>query len=271
MNMSKDLNILITNDDGYTSKGIRELVEIMRQFGRITVVAPKNHQSGMSVALTLGGTSIAYKKLEEKDGVSWSYVDGTPASCVKFALDQICPNRKCEGVVCGINHGSNASVATNYSGTMGAAEEAAINGIPSIGVSLCNYDEDADFSKVSEHFPGIFTSLMENRPARKGISYNVNFPSSGIPVKGIRVCHQGSGVWIKEYEPWDGSLGDIRSEEGEQVYVMRGEFIDTADQDDAEADHHALRDGYISIVPQRFDRTDTDEGKRLSSFLNMDF
>ena len=159
--MPSNLNILITNDDGYTSKGLRELVGMMLPYGRITVVAPRQHQSGMSVAVTLGRRPFAYRKLGVKDSVSWYWLDATPASCVKFALDKIFPDRKCDVVICGINHGSNASVATNYSGTMGAAEEAAINGIPAIGVSLCEFSEDADFTSVKEYFPMMFEKLME--------------------------------------------------------------------------------------------------------------
>lgn len=266
--MTKDLDILITNDDGYTSKGIRTLVDIMRPFGRITVIAPKTHQSGMSVALTLGSKAIAYKKLGDKDGVSWAYVNGTPASCVKFALDQVLPDRRCDVVVCGINHGANSSVATNYSGTMGAAEEAAINGIPAIGVSLCEYGEDADFSSVVKYFPRIFERLMENWPDRHGISYNVNFPPSSIPVRGLRVCHQGAGHWTKELDPMEGDeFGFHNGDEGEAFYVMRGEFVDDAPDSDIEADHHAIRDGYVSIVPQTYDRTDYVELSRLSGLM----
>ena len=271
MDMPANLDILITNDDGYTSKGIAELVSCMRQFGRITVVAPKYPQSGMSVALTLGRKAIAYRKVREGDGVSWSYVDGTPASCVKFALDQIYPDRKCDVVVCGINHGSNASVATNYSGTMGAAEEAAINGIPAIGVSLCDYSDDANFSKVTGAFPGIFMDLMEHVRPGSGICYNVNFPSAAVPLRGVRICHEGLGYWTRELDPWD--LDEIPGgkEEGESLYVMRGRFVDCAPAGDRSADHHALEDGYISITPQTFDRTDRTEELRLSALMDKDF
>ncbi len=243
--MPANLNILITNDDGYTSKGIRELVELMRPYGRITVVAPRSHQSGMSVAVSLGNRPCGYRDLGEKDGVSWAWLDATPASCVKFALDKVFPERKCDVVICGINHGSNASVATNYSGTMGAAEEAAINGIPSIGVSLCEFGEDADFSSVKKYFPAIFEKLMENWPGQRRLSYNVNFPPSDIPVKGVRVCHQGYGYWIR--------------------------FVDGSPEGDGMADHHAVDEGYIAITPQTIDRTDHEEEHRLSDFLNEEF
>ena len=269
--MPSKLSILITNDDGYASKGIAELVSCMRQFGRITVVAPKYPQSGMSVALTLGRKPIAYRALRQEDGVSWAYVDGTPASCVKFALDQVFQDRKCDVIVCGINHGSNASVATNYSGTMGAAEEAAINGIPAIGVSVCDYSDDADFSVVKDLFPGIFKDLYGHSIPGSGVCYNVNFPHAGVPVRGVRVCHEGLGYWTRELDPWD--LPEVPGglEDGESLYVMRGRFVDSAPGADRAADHHALEDGYISITPQTVDRTDRAEEARLSMLMNKDF
>ena len=151
---------------------------------------------------------------------------------------------------------------------MGAAEEAAINGIPAIGVSLCEYGEDADFSSVVKYFPRIFERLMENWPDRHGISYNVNFPPSSIPVRGLRVCHQGAGHWTKELDPMEvDEFGFHNGDEGEAFYVMRGEFVDDAPDSDIEADHHAIRDGYVSIVPQTYDRTDYVELSRLSGLM----
>lgn len=271
IDMPSNLNILITNDDGYASKGIRELVEMMRPYGKITVIAPRSHQSGMSVAVSLGNRPCGYKDLGIKDGVSWSWLDATPASCVKFALDKVFPDRRCDVVICGINHGSNASVATNYSGTMGAAEEAAINGIPAIGVSLCEYGEDADFSEVTKYFPALFERLMDNWPSKRGVSYNVNFPPTAIPVKGIKVCHQGYGYWVEEFETWTGAVPPEVNERVDALYVMRGRFLDGSPGGDGAADHHALEDGYISITPQSIDRTDHEEERRLGPIMDVVF
>ena len=123
------MNILITNDDGYTAKGINVLARIMCQFGNVTVIAPKSHQSGMSMAVSLGLKQIAYKELPEMKPGKWSYLDATPASCVKFGLNVPFIDRFPDVVVSGINHGSNAATAACYSGTLGAAAEAALNGI----------------------------------------------------------------------------------------------------------------------------------------------
>ncbi len=285
--MSDALNILLTNDDGYQAGGIKALAEIMCQFGRVTAVAPKYHQSGMSMAVSMGGKAIAYRKLPSVNGVEWSYLDATPASCVKYGLDEIFWPEKPDVVVCGINHGSNAATAANYSGTLGAAEEAALNGILGVGVSLDTLSLDADFSAVKEYFPGIFRNILAHRPSRKGIFYNVNFPDvPASEIKGIRVGHQGMGHWEKEFKPWDAELFARRgvspealgqtsfpkAEEGETLYMMVGDFIDDSPEEDAMADHHLLAEGYISITAHNIDSSDKEEIRRLGGLgFNVDF
>jgi 5'-nucleotidase len=275
------MRILITNDDGYQAKGIRVLVEIMKQFGEVTVIAPKKHQSGMSMAVSLGFKQIAHKDL----GDGWHYVDATPASCVKFGLNTIFEGNYPDVVVSGINHGSNASTASCYSGTLGAAMEGALNGIPAIGVSLDTLHPDADFSAVSEHFGEIFMTLMQNLPAKHGVYYNVNFPN--IPsdqIKGIRVGVQGMGRWVREFKEWDvqhyakygltpemlGQSSNPVLEEGEDLYMMVGDFED--DPRNAEnADHLLVADGYISVVAHNIDCTDYEETERLTPDIERNF
>ncbi|MBR5211689.1 MAG: 5'/3'-nucleotidase SurE [Bacteroidales bacterium] len=272
------MRILITNDDGYQAKGIKALVEIMKEFGEVTVIAPKHHQSGMSMAVSLGFKQIAHKDL----GDGWHYVDATPASCVKFGLNTMFLDNFPDVVVSGINHGSNASTASCYSGTLGAAEEAALNGIPAIGVSLDTLHPDADFSGVSQYFGDIFRKLMADLPQKHGVYYNVNFPD--IPadqIKGIRTGYQGLGKWIKEFKEWDvehyrkygitpellGQSSNPVLEEGEDLYMMVGEFIDDPRNTD-DADHRIVADGYISIVAHNVDCTDYEECRRISVILN---
>lgn len=271
------MRILITNDDGYQAKGIKVLAEIMKKFGDVTVIAPKHHQSGMSMALSFGFKQIAHKEL----GEGWHYLDATPASCIKFGLNTMFLDNFPDVVVSGINHGSNAASAVCYSGTLGAASEAALNGIPAIGVSLCSMHADADFSAIEKYFGEIFETLMKNYPKKYGVYYNVNFPD--IPaedIKGVKVATQGMGRWIKEFQEWDtkyyekygitpemlgqSSTPDI--EEGEELYMMVGEFLDD-DRNPETADHHVLDDGYISVVAHNLDCTDYEETERLKGIL----
>lgn len=280
------MNILITNDDGYSAKGIHVLAEIMCQFGNVTVIAPKKHQSGMSMAVSLGLKQIAYKDLPEEKPGTWAYLDATPASCVKYGLNVPFLEKFPDVVVSGINHGSNAASAACYSGTLGAAEEATLNGIPAIGVSLDTINPEADFSAVRKFFPDIFRKLMENMTSEPGIFYNVNFPN--IPaeqIKGIRVGHQGMGRWIREFREWDPSiyrkygikpedLGQSSSpklESGEKLYMMVGDFLDD-ERNDSRADHWIMNDGYIAIVPDNLDSTDYEEVERLGKTgFDIDF
>lgn len=285
--MAPELNILVTNDDGYRSKGLDILTDMLRPMGRITSIAPKYHQSGMSMAVSMGCKAIAYRPLPA-DGLAFrAYIDATPASCVKYGLDNIMVDDRPDVVVCGINHGSNAATAANYSGTLGAAEEAALNGIIGIGVSLDTFRPDADFSAVQQYFPAIFRKLMDNRPERRGIFYNINFPDLPADrIRGVRVGHEGCGHWEREFQPWNldqfsrrgivpveaGVPLDPPCEEGETLYMMVGDFVDDSPASDTLADHHLLQAGYISIVAHRVDNTDYDEIARLAATgFNEDF
>ena len=229
------MKILLCNDDGYKARGLHVLAQIMSGFGEVQVVAPKFHQSAMSCAVSLGVKQLAYKDLPEEGPGKWTYLDATPASCVKFGLEFKYDHRDPDLVVTGINHGTNASTAANYSATLGAAEEAAINGIKAIGVSLCDFRPDADFSAVQAMLPEIM---------RK-----------------------------KEFEAWDeGSLGALNDsflwqhyrvnlEDGEKAVFMRGTFIN--DDNDADtADHLLLEQGWVTIAPINIFMTDMEEYRR---------
>jgi 5'-nucleotidase len=278
----ENMRILITNDDGYQAKGINVLVEIMKQFGDVTVIAPKTHQSGMAMALSLGFKQIAHKDL----GDGWHYLDATPASCVKFGLNTVFADNYPDVVVSGINHGSNASVASCYSGTLGAAAEAALNGVPAIGVSLDSLDLNADFSGVARYFGEIFSNIMKDYPKKHGVYYNVNFPD--IPadqIKGVRAGYQGVARWVREFREWDinfykdinltpemlGQSSNPTVEEGEELYMMVGELADDP-RNTAEADHLLIANGYVSVVAHNIDCTDYEVLDTMrSSDINKDF
>ena len=275
------MRILITNDDGYTSKGIKSLVKAMREFGDITVVAPKSAQSGMSMAVTMGYKPMAAKRVSSAPGEEWWYLDGTPASCVKFGLDNVMYPLKPDIVVSGINHGSNAATAAVYSGTVGAATEGALNGIPSFAVSLDCFDKDADFSAIESMLPGIIRKLLENYPKRFGSFYNINFPN--LPeseIKGIRPSRMGMAHWEREYIEYgpdflescghDPSPADIAYIEarlpGEEFVVMAGDFVDNPGNK-PDADHLLNEAGYVTITPENLDNTDYGELERLCAII----
>ncbi len=258
------MHILVTNDDDYTAPGLQVLVEILRGFGDVTVVAPKFQQSAMSIAVTMGGRPIAVKKLMDTKGERWWYADATPASCIKFALNEIFIDRKPDLVVAGINHGSNTGSATIYSATLGAAEEGALAGIPSFGISMDDHDRNADLSAVREFLPGILKKLLKHRRRKFGLYYNINFPNAGKKdIRGIRICHQGINHWEREFTTYDTGL-PVKPvlEEGEKAYMIVGDLADN-DNNIEPADHHYVACGYITIVALKTDRTDYEETGRL--------
>jgi len=263
------MEILITNDDGYKAKGIHVLADIMSKYGNVTVIAPKETQSGMSMAVNLGGKTIEYKKLtlEEANATSgeWSYLDGTPAACVKFALNTRFLNSPLDLVISGINHGSNASTASCYSGTLGAAQEGILNGVPSIGVSLDSLKPDADFTSVEKYFPIIYEKLIKELPTRNGIFYNINFPKCPADeVKGIRVARMGLGRWVGEFKKCEGT--DTAS-----TWVIVGDYMDDPNNPHT-ADNLLMDKGYITIVAHQLDNTDYKETERLQNLgFDIDF
>ena len=280
--MKSKLNILLTNDDGYRSQGISVLLRCMKPYGDITVVAPKYHQSGASMAVSMGGKPVAVKRLPNKDGARWWYVDATPSSCVKYALDEVFADCPPDLVVCGINHGSNAATAALYSATVGAAKEGALAGIPTIAFSLDDFNPNCDFSGVEAWLPQILEKLLESPCPYPQTFYNVNFPAlPADKIKGIKICSQGNVHWVKEFQDYDegiferygvsrkylGILFTPEVEEGEHVYMMVGDMTDDLPNPE-DADHRMLADGWISICPQKIDTTDTVELARLKTLFD---
>lgn len=280
------MKILITNDDGYKAKGIQTLVSILRPYGEITVVAPKEHQSGMSMAVNLGQSPIPVKKLSETPGERWWYLGGTPSSCVKYGIDNVFFPDKPDVVVSGINHGGNFGTAYLYSGTIGAAEEAALAYIPAIAVSLDAFNPDADFGAIEAIFPSIFEKLLAARTGETGLIYNVNFPN--LPkeqIKGIRMAREAYLRWENEFVPYDEEtfrriakekLGrDVPAfppaEVGETRFMMAGDIVNDS-AGDPEADINLLAQGYITISSHRLLSHDLAENARLKALgLETDY
>lgn len=242
--MSKPL-ILVSNDDGITSKGIRVLVSVMKKIGDVVVVAPDSPQSGMGHAITIGETLRLYEE-DIFDDVLAFKSSGTPADCVKLAKHYVLKDRTPDLVVSGINHGSNTSISVLYSGTMSAAIEGALEGLPSIGFSLCDYSSKADFSHVEEWVEKIARQVLE-RGIAKGVALNVNFPPKrNEAIKGIKVCRQADAKWQEEFaERYDPT--------GRKYFWMAGNFVNFDKGEDN--DEWAIANNYISIVPCQYDLT----------------
>ena len=243
--MSKPL-ILVVNDDGISASGIRNLIKIMNDFGDVVVVAPNSPQSGKSHAITIEAT-IRCDKVVIDDGPQEEYAcSGTPVDCVKLALNQIL-DRKPDLCVSGINHGSNSSINVIYSGTMSAALEGALENIPSVGFSLLDYDDNADFSEAEPYIREITKRVINNR-LDSGVCLNVNIPKSleGKTLKGFKVCRQANANWEEEFE--------VRTDpKGKVYYWLTGKFVNY--DKGADTDEWALANHYISVVPVQFDVT----------------
>lgn len=263
--MSK-LEILVTNDDSIDSNGLHVLAELLKPFGNVTVIAPAEPQSGMSAAVSLG-KHIYYKELHKEEGFSVGSLSGSPVTCIKFGLMRFFSGRLPDLIVSGINHGSNASAAAVYSGTLGATAEGALHGICSFGVSIDNHSQDADFSNIRKILPKLVKMII-NTPPKPGIYLNINFPD--IPydkIKGIFMASQGSGLWVKEFNPVPPPEGETL-EDGTECYSMTGSFEDLPENLPT-ADHRMMEKGYITIVPHNVDSTDYTEMKRLSQAWNL--
>ncbi len=242
--MQKPL-ILVTNDDGITAPGLRALVRFMKEIGEVVVVAPDSPQSGMGHAITIDNALYSKKvTIDDENGAMEEYnCSGTPADCVKMALQEIL-YRKPDICVSGINHGSNSSINVIYSGTMSAAIEAGIEGIPAIGFSLCDYSWNANFEPAKEAIQKIVLEALANKMPL-GVVLNVNIPKA-YEAKGIKICRQAKANWKEKFEKRTSPMG-------KDYYWLSGEF-ELLDKGE-DTDEWALSKGYISVVPTQFDLT----------------
>ena len=236
--------ILISNDDGYHSPGIKKLVDIVRPLADVLVVAPESARSGYSCAFS----ATDYLRLKPRhnmgDTTVWSCT-GTPVDCVKIAIDQFCKERKPDLILGGINHGDNSSVNNHYSGTMGVAKEGCLKGIPSIAFSSCFYNEDANLEPLRPYVEQIVSKVLkEGLP--KGICLNVNFPATES-FQGVKVCRMTRGSWIseivKEHHP-----------RGYDYFWIVGKYRNDEPQAE-DSDQWALNHGYVAITPTTIDVT----------------
>ncbi len=253
--MSKPL-ILVTNDDGIVAPGIRALIEVMKEIGEVVVVAPDSPQSAMGHAITINNTLKLEQVHLDKDLAQEFSCSGTPVDCVKIAVNEIL-KRKPDLCVSGINHGSNSSINVIYSGTMSAAVEAGIEGIPAIGFSLLDYSWNADFSQIKTHVRQIASEVLK-KGLPEGVILNVNFPKlRKEEIKGVKICRQAKAMWQEEFDK-------RTNPHGKDYYWLTGKFVNLDKGTDT--DEWALENGYISIVPVQFDLTAHHAMQQLNSW-----
>ena len=256
--MKEEKLILVTNDDGYDSKGLAAAVEVARAFGRVVVVAPETTQSGMSQAITMYNP-LYLRCVSRQEGLEVYAFSGTPVDCVKMAFGYGLRDQRVDLVVSGINHGSNSAVNVLYSGTMGAAIEGSFYDCPSVGLSLDDHSEDADFEAAVVYGKRIVRSVLEKK-VELPLCLNVNVPV-GKPgdLHGIRLCRQNRGFWREEFYRHE----DPR---GRAYFWLTGDFVN-GEPGAEDTDEWALAHGYVSVVPVQVDLTDYRQLAALANVL----
>ena len=236
--------ILITNDDGVTAPGIRNLVEAVKDMGKIVVVAPDKPQSGMGHAITIG-SPLRLTAINVFEGIEAYQCTGTPVDCVKLAVDKVL-HRKPDLCLSGINHGANHSINVIYSGTMSAAVEAAIESIPSVGFSLLDFSIEANFEGAKKYAAIIVKKLLESKQDKHMI-LNVNIPAIPVEhIKGLMICRQA-------YAKYEEDFIERNDPHNRTYYWLTGEFVNFDKGKDT--DVWALANNYVSVVPVQFDLT----------------
>ena len=210
------------------------------------MVAPDSGRSGASHSVSLS-SCIRLKEIQKEENIAIYSSSGTPADCVKLAVNQIL-DQKPDILISGINHGSNSSVSVFYSGTMAAVIEGCMNGIPSVGFSVDNHSPDAYLDLAEKFSHEIIENLLENG-LPKGTCLNINFPDiTEQQLKGVKICRQTQGVWKEEFDKRKDPYGN-------DYFWLTGEFYNEEPLS-TETDDWALRNDYIAIVPVKVDLTD---------------
>lgn len=237
--------ILITNDDGIDSPGIRHLAAVTSEFGEVVVMAPDHNASGVSTSITTT-RPLRVRQVATTDRIAYYACDGTPADCVKMGHEHFCPRRP-DLVLSGINYGSNASINVVYSGTMGAVIEACLNGYSAVGFSLLSHSQSADFGVCTAAVRHIIGQVLAS-PLPQGTALNVNIPNlPAEEIKGIRLCRQAKAAWVD-------SLTKRTDPIGRPYWWMTGKFV--CDNPGEDTDQYLLGEGYVTVVPVSTDWTD---------------
>ena len=237
------MHILIVNDDGIYAPGLEALANALSEFAEITVVAPLRGHSGSSRSITIN-TILQVEKVYRNNRFFGYAVDGTPVDCVKLALSKIV-DKKPDYLFSGINLGANVSVNVNYSGTVAAAWEGALDGVTSCAVSLATYDMECDFTPASV-IAGRWLKIMESGTLPKGVLYNLNAPPLPLDrIKGFAPASLSKACFSIEYERRSSPKG------GYYYWLTGAEFPGGAVNDEG-GDISILRRGYVSVSPLSF-------------------
>ena len=249
--------ILITNDDGINSPGLRYLIKIMNTLGKVVVIAPDKHQSAQSHAITIDHPIRCDRVIIDQGKQLEFKCSGTPVDCIKLGLSKIL-DRKPDICISGINHGSNSSTNVIYSGTVSAAMEAYLNGITSIAFSLLDHSINADFSHTDKFILNITKKLLSYKSK---LCLNVNFPKilNDQPLKGIKVCHQAEGRWIEEFD-------ERFDPKGDRYFWLTGKFVNNDKSENS--DQNLLDNNFVTVVPVKYNLTDEELIEPINKLLN---
>ncbi len=252
------LRILVVNDDGINSPGLAKLVALTKPFAEVLVVAPDRPRSGMSRAITIA-EPVRLNKVQVFEGILTHTCSGTPTDCVKLALGHLCKDHVPALVVSGINHGSNVSNNVLYSGTVCAAMEATLHGVPAIGFSLCDYDWEATMAHVDEVVSHLIDCVLK-KGLPQAVTLNVNLPAAqASPIAGIRYCRQAKVAWQEK-------ISARTDPDGRAYFWIAGDL--SPNTGEVGEDVYALTHNYASVVPCRYDLTDYAS---LQTLQDVDF
>ena len=256
------MKILVSNDDGINAPGIQALVDALEKIADVFVVAPDREQSAVGHAITIHDPLKVSKKYVD-DKIFGYAVSGTPADCVKLALCSLMKDNPPDLIVSGVNHGANLGTDIIYSGTVSAATEGTLLGIPSIAISVNSFKRDAKFSVAAEVVVEVIEKINEfNLP--KGTLLNVNVPNlERDEIKGWKLTYQGKTKYVERYV-------ERIDPRGNSYYWIDGDLVEREDETDA--DFRAVKEGCISITPIHFDVTNHDYlaeiRERMEKMLN---
>lgn len=236
------MHILISNDDGFRAAGIQELAEAMLPYGDVTIVAPDGPRSGFSGAITTT-QPLRLKHRHTTGSLEVYSCEGTPVDCVKLALNTVFADTRPDLVLSGINHGSNEGICVSYSGTLGAAREGCIYGIPSLAVSLDDTAWHPDFTDSIDYTKKV-VELMQQTKLPHQTMLSLNVPKD--KPKGLKICPMTVGRFVEEF---------VNSQDGrgKEIHWMTGYQIPTDEAD--RGDWYYLREGWATLTPLQLDTT----------------